>query len=79
MSKTKKIHIQKEYCKGCGYCIASCPKKILEKSDEMTAKGFYPPVVRDKDECTGCQLCEHSCPDFAIYIQLADYKHKKRS
>jgi len=69
MGKVKEIHIHLEYCKGCGYCIALCPKKILDKSHEMTKKGFYPPFVKELERCTACMICENICPDFAIYIE----------
>lgn len=70
MEKVKEIHIQQEYCKGCGYCIALCPKEVLEKSLELTRKGFYPPFIKALEQCTGCRTCENTCPDFAIYIEM---------
>ena len=51
-----------DWCKGCGICIAFCPKKIIfaNKNDK--------PCVKDPDKCTGCRFCELHCPDFAITI-----------
>jgi 2-oxoglutarate ferredoxin oxidoreductase subunit delta len=69
MEKVKGIHIQIDYCKGCGYCIDVCPKKVLKKSDELTRKGFYPPVPEAPERCTACHACEDICPDFAIYVE----------
>ena len=69
MKKVEGIHIETEYCKGCGYCIAICPKSVLEKSNELTRKGFYPPVVKALEQCTGCHACQDICPDFAIYVE----------
>ena len=69
MEKVKGIHIQIDYCKGCGYCIDICPKKVLEKSFELTRKGFYPPAVKALERCTGCHACQDICPDFAIYVE----------
>lgn len=68
MEKVVEINIQMDYCKGCGYCIMLCPKKVLEKANELTRKGFYPPFVKALERCTGCEACQDICPDFAIYI-----------
>lgn len=70
MEKVNQIHIHPDYCKGCGYCIALCPKKVLEKSKELTRKGFFLPVVTSLEKCTACGTCENICPDFAIYVEL---------
>jgi len=70
MEKVKEIHIQQQYCKGCGYCIVLCPKEVLEKSKELTRKGFYPPFIKALEQCTACRTCENICPDFAIYIEM---------
>jgi 2-oxoglutarate ferredoxin oxidoreductase subunit delta len=61
------IHIIKDQCKGCGYCISFCPKKVLEESDEINARGVHPPRVVDQDKCILCGFCTAVCPDFAIF------------
>ena len=72
--KTKKgrrargvVYIIKERCKGCGFCVEFCPKKVLVISDEFNSKGYHPPVVKNPDDCIACNLCGMFCPDFAIY------------
>ncbi|MCK4337650.1 MAG: 4Fe-4S binding protein [Candidatus Aminicenantes bacterium] len=65
-----KIHIDKNQCKGCGFCVEYCPKDILELSEEFNAKGYHPPFVKNEDECCYCQLCETICPEFAIFVTL---------
>ncbi|MGQ9796798.1 4Fe-4S binding protein [Desulfosoma sp.] len=30
-------------CKGCGYCIAFCPRDVLQESKRFNAKGYHPP------------------------------------
>ena len=35
------IHIIKDQCKGCGFCIQFCPKKVLEESEEINARGVH--------------------------------------
>ena len=32
--KLKKHHIYRDWCKGCGICVALCPKKVLELDDQ---------------------------------------------
>ncbi len=65
MSETKKgyFHIVRErYCKGCGICVAFCPKQVL------VLKGGK--VFPERPElCIGCRMCELRCPDYAIEIQ----------
>ena len=62
------IHIIKDHCKGCGFCIYYCPKKVLEESDEINAMGVHPPRVVDESKCILCSLCTAICPDFAIFV-----------
>jgi len=64
------IHIIKERCKGCGFCVEFCPKKVLELSKEFNLKGYHPPYVKNPEECRECHLCEIICPEFAIYVTL---------
>ena len=61
------VHIIKDRCKGCGYCIEFCPMYILEFSTEFNAKGYHPPVVKNFDDCVNCHYCEVICPEFAIF------------
>lgn len=62
------IHILKDLCKGCGFCIYYCPQKVLERSDEINAMGAHPPRVV-KEECIFCNLCALLCPDLAIFVK----------
>lgn len=61
------VHILEDRCKGCGYCIAYCPRDVLELSSRYNVKGYRPPVVKRADACVNCHYCEIICPDFAIY------------
>jgi 2-oxoglutarate ferredoxin oxidoreductase subunit delta len=60
--KLKEHRIETEWCKGCGICVAFCPKAVLEldKRDKATV------VVPEK--CIACRLCELRCPDLAIEV-----------
>jgi 2-oxoglutarate ferredoxin oxidoreductase subunit delta len=62
------IHLIKDECKGCGYCIEFCPMKVLEESDEINARGVHPPRIVDESKCAICSFCSVICPDFAIFV-----------
>lgn len=61
------IYVNAARCKGCGFCIAFCPPKVLEFSGDLNRGGYHPPHLAHPDGCTGCDLCGLYCPDFAIY------------
>ena len=69
-----KIFIIPERCKECGYCIAFCPLKVLELSDEMNENGYRHPKVKDGKEsaCSNCGICSRICPDFAIFTVVVE-------
>jgi 2-oxoglutarate ferredoxin oxidoreductase subunit delta len=62
------IHIITDQCKGCGFCIEFCPKKVLEESQEINARGVHPPKIVDESKCIICSFCTAVCPDFAIFV-----------
>ena len=74
---TVEIHLIKDECKGCGYCIEYCPKKVLEESDEINARGVHPPRVVDESKCINCSFCSIVCPDFAIFVTEKKNKEGK--
>lgn len=65
MAEQKKgfFHIVREkYCKGCGICVAFCPKQLLVLRNGK--------VFPERPEiCIGCRMCELRCPDFAIEVK----------
>ena len=61
------LHIIKDRCKGCGFCVEYCPCDVLELSEEFNVKGYHPPVVVEPEKCVNCGLCELICPEFAIF------------
>ena len=68
-------YIDEERCKGCGFCVAFCPRHVLELSERFNSKGYHPPEIKHPDECIGCGLCGFYCPDFAIFgVRIADPK-----
>ena len=60
--KLKEHVIKRNWCKGCGICVALCPKKILELDQWEKA------VVSRTEDCVCCKLCESWCPDLAIQV-----------
>jgi 2-oxoglutarate ferredoxin oxidoreductase subunit delta len=61
------VTVFEDRCKGCGYCIAFCPRNVLNLSSRFNAKGYHPPEVTRPDDCVNCRFCEIICPEFAIY------------
>ena len=65
MSEQKKGYfhvIREKYCKGCGICVAFCPKQLLILKNGK--------VFPERPEiCIGCRMCEFRCPDFAIEVK----------
>jgi 2-oxoglutarate ferredoxin oxidoreductase subunit delta len=61
------IALVADRCKGCGFCIAYCPPKVLEFSPDYNEHGYHFPRLKNSDGCTGCDLCGLYCPDFAIH------------
>jgi len=57
-----KIRIDMNECKGCGFCIDSCPPECLELAPELNAYGVHPARYTGRD-CTGCGICFYSCPE----------------
>lgn len=56
------ISIKMPRCKGCGICVAFCPKQVLGLDDLGKVQVLNP------DACIGCGQCELRCPDYAIFV-----------
>ncbi len=69
MAKIKgTIIVDKERCKGCGVCVASCPCDVLALSVEVNSKGYPAAQMANPDACTGCASCAVICPDSCITV-----------
>lgn len=63
-----RLCIDKERCKGCGFCVDFCPREVLKMSSELSPKGYNLAVVEDESKCLACGFCEVICPEFAIKV-----------
>jgi 2-oxoglutarate ferredoxin oxidoreductase subunit delta len=61
-------NIDTERCKGCGLCVNVCPKKVLELSEEVNPRGYFPVFQARPKDCIACSVCCIICPDVAISI-----------
>lgn len=57
------VAIYRAWCKGCGICVAYCPREVLSMNEQGE------PQVTAPERCTGCTWCELRCPDFAISVK----------
>lgn len=57
------VEINRDWCKGCGICVAFCPGKALEKDEHEKALWARP------EDCNACGVCELRCPDMAIEVR----------
>jgi 2-oxoglutarate ferredoxin oxidoreductase subunit delta len=62
-----KIIIDAERCKGCGLCIAVCPKNGIIISEHSNKNGYFPAETNNSN-CTGCAACATICPEVAIEV-----------
>jgi 2-oxoglutarate ferredoxin oxidoreductase subunit delta len=70
--KLKEHIINRDWCKGCGICIAMCPKNVLELDRKDKA------VAARLEDCIACQLCEQICPDLAIEVIIEESETKDK-
>lgn len=66
LKKLEKHEINRDWCKGCGLCIAMCPKEVLVLDDEDKA------LAARLERCIACRRCEKICPDLAIEVIAGD-------
>jgi 2-oxoglutarate ferredoxin oxidoreductase subunit delta len=63
-----RIEIDRELCKGCKYCVLSCPEKVIVIDTEFNRMGYFPARAIHLERCTGCTLCAQVCPEIAIEV-----------
>jgi len=64
--------IYEDECKGCGRCIAACPKKVLRSSGSLNKRG-YVYAIYTGGGCSGCFICFYNCPEpYAVEVYRPD-------
>ena len=67
------VTFRSEACKGCGLCIAACPKQLLaEDRRALNQNGVYPAAITDRGACVGCLSCALMCPDAVITVETLE-------
>ena len=56
------VEIEQELCKGCEYCVDTCPEECLAMADMINSRG-YRFAMYEGDRCTGCGICYYNCPE----------------
>ncbi len=70
--ESETIYIYRNWCKGCGICIAFCPQNVLAAGPDGK------PYIAHPEKCISCGLCDMRCPDFAITGLRKDKSGKKQ-
>lgn len=65
------VTINSKWCKGCGICVAFCPKGALSLEMEK--------AVHDPDKCIACGMCELYCPDLAVTVDKSKAKKARKA
>ncbi len=65
--KTKLVFLE-ERCKGCGLCVATCPRKLLVVGEKINNQGYHVAELIDSEKCNSCALCAEMCPDVVIEV-----------
>lgn len=65
-----KLTFRTDRCKGCGLCVAACPKGLIAiAKDKINQKGHHPAELTDPEACVGCASCATMCPDCVIEVE----------
>lgn len=67
-----KYDLDMDRCKGCGLCVAVCPKKVLDISNVVNTKGYFPAYQAHPEKCVFCTTCCIMCPDVAITVEKVE-------
>lgn len=62
MVKLLAENLRYAWCKGCGYCVDTCPKGAIVIGSQLNKQG-YPYIEFDESKCVVCGACRTVCPD----------------
>ena len=62
------IVIDRELCKGCGYCVNACQLGLIVIEEKFNKMGVFPAYAVHGEKCTGCCMCAEMCPEIAIEV-----------
>jgi len=62
------IVIDKQSCKGCKYCIMTCPNGAIVMDKTFNSMGYFTAHFAHAEKCSGCAMCAEMCPDIAIEV-----------
>ena len=66
-----RVTFLEQRCKGCGFCVEFCPKKVLALGDGINNLGYHYVVMKDLSQCNACAFCAMVCPDLIIEVMEA--------
>jgi 2-oxoglutarate ferredoxin oxidoreductase subunit delta len=69
-----RIRINAELCKGCQYCVNTCPLHVISIKKRHNKSGYFTAFAEHGERCTGCAMCATVCPEIAIEV----YREKKK-
>ncbi len=70
---TVELNIHTEWCKGCGICVAFCPRQVLELNRQDKSE------VARLEDCIACRMCMLRCPDLAIEMSAKQRETENRN